>query len=67
MALIRLCSNKSLLGFLPYNFLKQAQFNAVIPSKEEMDRVEFEPTISAILLRYSSKHDTLYFLLYNYF
>jgi hypothetical protein len=45
----------------------RAQFNTVFPEQEEMDRVGFEPTTSAMLLRYSSKHDTLYFLLYNYF
>jgi hypothetical protein len=36
-----------LLGFLSYIILKQSQFNTVVPSQKEMDRVGFEPTTSA--------------------
>jgi hypothetical protein len=37
-------------GFLSDNDLKQAQFNAVVSSQKEMDRVAgFEPTTSASL------------------
>jgi hypothetical protein len=37
-------------GFLSDNDLKQAQFNAVVSSQKEMDRVGFEPTTSASFL-----------------
>ena len=33
---------------LPYNYLKQAQFNAVVLYQKEMDRVGVEPTTSAL-------------------
>jgi hypothetical protein len=39
----------ALLLNLSYNYLKQAQFNAVVVQQKEMDRVGFEPTTSALL------------------
>jgi hypothetical protein len=48
MAFIRLCSNKSLLGFLSDNDLKQGRFNTVVVQQEKMDRVGFEPTTSPL-------------------
>jgi hypothetical protein len=35
-----------LRDILPDNDLESAQFNAVVPSQEEMDRVGVEPTTS---------------------
>jgi hypothetical protein len=38
----------ALLGFLSYNYQKQAQTNTVVVQQKEVDRVGFEPTTSAM-------------------
>jgi hypothetical protein len=38
----------ALLGFLSYNYQKQAQINTVIIQQIKVDRVGFEPTTSAM-------------------
>jgi hypothetical protein len=40
-----------LLLNLSDNYLRQAQFNAVVPSQKEMDRVGVEPTTSAFCVK----------------
>jgi hypothetical protein len=40
--------NAALLGFLSDNYLNRVQNNTVFPTQEEMDRVVFEPTTSAM-------------------
>jgi hypothetical protein len=51
MAIIAIVAALALLvGYCPTINKKRAQFNAVVPMQEKVDRVGFEPTTSASLL-----------------